>query len=178
MLKKLALGCFLLITLVIGFGFYLVSTLPDEIDVSVSRVIAASTEEIHPLIDDFKRWPEWSYWEAEDSTLTYTYSGNDSGEGAMVKWESDGGPGSMTATASDPAKGFWYDLTLGEGDQGMSSKGVVMYEAVEGGTKVTFQMRGDLDNLYVKIIGSIAAGFVDDAFEYNLKSIAGLLEKE
>lgn len=176
MFKKLALGCLLLIALVVGLGIYGVSKLPSTIDVSQSRVIDASTAEIHPLVEDFKRWPEWSYWEAEDSTLTYEYSGSEKGEGAIVSWLGKDGPGGMTATASDPDKGFWYDLSFGEGDQTMKSKGVIQYEAVEGGTRVSFEMRGELDGLLGKLMGAVVTPAVTIAFDANLANLAGLVE--
>ncbi len=176
MFKKLALGCFVLILLVLGAGYFFVSSFPTEMNVTATRVINAPTADIHAQIEDLHKWPDWSFWDAADPTLTYEYSGADKGVGAIVNWVGKDGPGSMTVTASDPEKGFWYDLAFGEPGQEMSSKGVVLYEPVDGGTQVTFEMRGDLEGFLGQLMGWIMTPMVTEAFKANLENIAGIVE--
>ncbi|MBS1989240.1 MAG: SRPBCC family protein [Cyanobacteria bacterium SZAS LIN-2] len=65
----------------------------------VERKVAvnASPEKIFPMINDFKRWAEWSPFENIDPTMTKTFSGAESGKGAKYAWEGKGkaGAGSM-----------------------------------------------------------------------------------
>jgi len=179
MFKKLAVGCLLLIALVVGLALYGISTLPSEINVVGTREIAAPSEELHAHIEDFKLWPEWSFWHIADPSAVYTYSGSESGEGAIVNWVGEELPGSMTCTASDPMKGFWYDLVLGEPEAGMRAKCAITYEEVEVGTLVTFEMRAELDSMMQKIMGVvIIEGVAEAAFDACLTNLTELVEKE
>ncbi|MEJ7794778.1 MAG: hypothetical protein WKF50_04440 [Nocardioides sp.] len=42
---------------------------------SRSTTIAAPPERIHPLLDDFHAWQEWSPWEKIDPDLQRTFTG-------------------------------------------------------------------------------------------------------
>lgn len=178
MFKKLAIGCLLLIALVVGLGLFGISQLPSEINIVSSREVAAPSEDIHAHIEDFKLWPEWSFWHIADPDAVYTYSGSESGEGAIVNWVGKEAPGSMTCTASDPMKGFWYDLTLGGPEAGMDAKCAVTYEKKGDGTLVTFEMRGDLEGTLAKFMSLAMAPGVEAAFHASLSNLNGLVTKD
>ncbi len=75
---------------------------PDSFAVQRSITIAAPPERVHGLIDDFKRWSEWSPWEKLDPALKRTHTGAPSGKGAVYAWEGnkDVGSGRMEVTDS------------------------------------------------------------------------------
>ena len=54
---------------------------------SRSTTIAASSERIHALIDDFHEWRQWSPWEGLDEGMSRDYSGAPTGVGAVYDWK-------------------------------------------------------------------------------------------
>jgi uncharacterized protein YndB with AHSA1/START domain len=69
--------------------------------------IAASTERVFSLVDDFHQWPAWSPWEKLDPNMTRRHSGAPRGTGAIYEWEGNKqvGQGRMEILdASAPAK--------------------------------------------------------------------------
>ena len=75
----------------------LAATKPDTFQVQRSTTIQAPPDKIFPLINDFRRWAEWSPWEALDPAMQRTHSGAASGQGAVYAWEGnkDVGAGRM-----------------------------------------------------------------------------------
>ena len=65
----------------------LAASKPDTFQVQRSTTIQAPPDKIFPLINDFKRWPEWSPWEALDPAMQRSLSGAASGPGAIYAWE-------------------------------------------------------------------------------------------
>ena len=65
----------------------LAATKPDTFQVQRSTTIKAPPDKIYPLISDFRRWAEWSPWEALDPAMQRTHSGAASGQGAVYAWE-------------------------------------------------------------------------------------------
>jgi hypothetical protein len=97
----------ILIVLVVVIAAVLVyaATRPNDFVVTRSASIKAPAETIFPLINDFRRWPEWSPFEKLDPQMRRTLSGPDSGKGAAYAWEgnSKAGKGRMEITNSAPS---------------------------------------------------------------------------
>jgi len=72
--------------------------------VTRSTTINAPAERVHALVADFHKWPQWSPWEDVDPQMQRTYSGAETGTGAMYAWEGNkkAGKGDMTITADSP----------------------------------------------------------------------------
>ena len=68
--------------------------------------IAAPPELVYDLIDDFRRWVEWSPWEGRDPTMQRTYGGPTSGAGATYSWKGNRkvGSGRMLMSEVDPPR--------------------------------------------------------------------------
>ena len=73
---------------------------PPTFRIERSTRIAAPMVQVAELIDDFRQWGKWSPWEHLDPTMTRTFSGAQSGVGAVYEWESKGkaGAGRMEIT--------------------------------------------------------------------------------
>jgi uncharacterized protein YndB with AHSA1/START domain len=103
MLKTILLS--LLAVLVIGIAVVLILAVmkPDTFQVRRSIAINAPPERIFPLISDFRAWAAWSPWEKKDPNLKRTFSGAESGVGAVYAWEGDKnvGTGSMRIVEAD-----------------------------------------------------------------------------
>jgi len=79
----------------------------DTYKVERSVTIDAPLERIYGEISDFHRWRSWSPWEGLDPDLKRTYSGADSGIGAVYLWSGNrkAGQGRMEITeVSEPSK--------------------------------------------------------------------------
>jgi len=75
----------IVVLLVAGLLIY-AATRPDSFQVQRSATIQAPAERIHPMIDDFRRWPEWSPWEHRDPAMQRTLGGAARGKGATYHW--------------------------------------------------------------------------------------------
>jgi hypothetical protein len=55
--------------------------------------VKAPPEKIFPLIHDFHQWVSWSPYENKDPAMKRSYSGAESGKGAVYGWEGNGNVG-------------------------------------------------------------------------------------
>ena len=72
----------------------LAATKPDTLLVQRAIGIKAPADRIFPLINDFHQWVTWSPYENKDPAMKRTYSGADSGKGAVYAWDGDKNVGS------------------------------------------------------------------------------------
>ena len=79
---------------------------PATYHVERSTTIAAAPQTIHPLVDDFHNWQQWSPWAHLDPNMKVSYSGAASGPGAVYEWEGNSkvGKGRMEILASQPTE--------------------------------------------------------------------------
>lgn len=108
-----------------------------------SARIDAPADRIHSLIDDFRRWQQWSPWEGLDPDLQRTYSGATSGVGAHYAWQGNAkaGAGSMEITSSTPDR---VEVALTFTKPWKASNRVVLtLTPSQVGTEVTWTMHGE-----------------------------------
>lgn len=123
--------------------------LPSTLAVERSIVVEAAPYEIHPFVEDLKRWDTWSPWSPEYDQekfgdLSCTYEGPKAGEGAIRRWTDSNMPdGFQKITFSDHAQGIKYDLQFGDSDP---MKCEIRYQPADSGTKVVWTARGDVGN--------------------------------
>ncbi len=80
---------------------------PDEFSVRRAATVKAPPDKIFTLINDFQRWGSWSPWENRDPAMTRSYSGAESGKGAVYAWDGNRNVGSgrmEILDASSPSK--------------------------------------------------------------------------
>jgi hypothetical protein len=85
----------------------LAASKPDTFSVERAISVKAPPERIFPLINDFHQWVSWSPYENKDPAMKRSYSGAESGKGAVYGWEgnSNVGAGRMEILdASVPSK--------------------------------------------------------------------------
>ena len=100
MLKKIG---FVVLIVVAAFLAYAV-TRPDSLRVERTATIKAPPDKIYPLITDLRKWSAWSPWEKRDPAMKRTFSGADSGKGAVYAWagNSEVGEGRMEIIEAAP----------------------------------------------------------------------------
>lgn len=89
MIKSILLIVVALLVLAIGAVLVYAATKPDTFRVQRSTSIKAPPEKIFALINDFRHWAAWSPYEHKDPTMKRTYSGAESGKGAIYEWDGD-----------------------------------------------------------------------------------------
>ncbi len=101
MVKKIAVVIAILIAGILVYA----ATLPDTFRIERSTSIKAPPERIYPLINGFHRWEAWSPWEKIDPAIKRSYSGADSGKGAVYAWQGNKeiGQGRMEIIESTPS---------------------------------------------------------------------------
>jgi hypothetical protein len=82
------------VVLVIAIVLILAMTKPDTFRIQRMATIKAPAENIFSLINDFHRWGGWSPWENKDPAMKRTFSGAESGKGAVYAWEGNKNVGS------------------------------------------------------------------------------------
>ncbi len=105
--------------------------------------IAADSQTVYDLVEDFHRWPSWSPWEELDPEMERTYSGAESGVGARYGWSGNkkAGRGSMEITDATPPNQVRIALTF---VKPFRSSNVTTFTLTPEGdsTQVTWSMTG------------------------------------
>lgn len=174
-LKKIVFAILLLpIALILASLF-----LPSRYRVERSTVINAKPETIFPLLNELRRWPEWTAWTTNrEPTLVYTHSGPASGVGAVQSWTAQSGNGSIKLTAADPAAGVGYELNFNDGR--FVSTGHIQLSPVTGNTNVTrviWTNEGELGrNPVGRYLGLLMDKMMGSDFEIGLANLKARCE--
>jgi uncharacterized protein YndB with AHSA1/START domain len=82
------------LAIAIAIVLVLAATKPGTFSVRRATTIRASPEKIFPLINDFHQWGTWSPYENKDPAMKRSYSGAESGKGAVYAWDGNNNVGS------------------------------------------------------------------------------------
>ena len=82
------------IAIAIAVVLILAMSKPDIFRIQRVATIKAPAESIFALINDFHRWGSWSPWESKDPAMKRTFSGAESGKGAVYAWDGNKNVGS------------------------------------------------------------------------------------
>lgn len=120
----------------------LASAKPDTFRIARAVQVNATADQIMPLIADFHHWTRWSPWEGMDPGMQRTYSGAESGVGAVYEWEGNKkvGSGRMRITRADPS-GVSLDLSF-FAPMKAENKTDINLTPQNGGTRVDWAMYG------------------------------------
>ena len=104
MWKKVALGGAGLLALAFVALCAVIAMQPATQHVARSRAIAASPEDLWPLVSDLKAFSTWSPWEEIDPAMSKAFSDPSSGPGAWYTWDGndDVGKGRMEIATVEP----------------------------------------------------------------------------
>jgi uncharacterized protein YndB with AHSA1/START domain len=115
----------------------------NEFEVVRDATIPAPRATVFDLLVDFHRWREWSPWEDIDPELRRTYSGAQSGVGAVYEWDGNRkvGAGRMEITSADAPSRLQLALQF---LKPFKSSNTTTFELDErdGRTHVTWRMVG------------------------------------
>jgi hypothetical protein len=114
--------------------------------------MSAPPDRVHASVADFKEWQSWSPWEGIDPSQTRTFSGAESGVGAIYEWNGNRkvGQGRMEITGDTPEE---IVVALDFIKPFKSSNTTTFSLRPEGdGTHVTWTMVGP-KTLFSKVMG-------------------------
>jgi len=174
MLKKLLIA---LAVLVVGIFAAALLKSPD-FRVERSLVIAAPAEKLFPYFDNHKKFNEWNPWAKMDPEAKNTYSGPESGVGAVASWDGKMvGKGSATITESKPNERIIERMDWLEPMQGVSTVEFTFKPESEGKTKVTWTMYGTNQGLLSKVMSLVfnCESMCGPEFEKGLADVAKLV---
>lgn len=152
---------------------------PDTFAVSRSADIAAPAERIFAIINDFRRWPEWSPWQHLDPDMKQTQSGPPTGVGATVEWSGNKmvGAGRTVLVEATPPSRLAMRLEM---LRPMKATNAVEYTLVPNGngTRVTWAMSGR-QPLPAKVFATFVDcdDMVGRDFERGLANLKALAER-
>jgi carbon monoxide dehydrogenase subunit G len=172
-LKKVVFAILVLPILIILAAFFL----PSRYKVERSLLIQAKPDAIFPLLNDLKRWPEWTAWNSQrEPSLVYAYPGPVSaGVGAVQSWTAQSGNGSIKLTAADPLQGVAYELNFNEGR--FISTGRIQLLPADQGTRVVWTNEGDLgSNPVGRYLGLLMDKWMGADFELGLQNLKAKTE--
>lgn len=175
MLKKILL---ILIILVVGI-LAVIALQSDEFIVSRTASMKAPATKVFSQVNDFHNWPEWSPWAKLDPDMKITYSGSESGEGAISAWSGNDevGEGKQTIIESRSDSLIKMDL---EFIRPFPSTSVAEFEFKEdqGRTAVTWKMIGK-KNFLMKAMGLVmdCDSMLGGQFEKGLANLKGVVEE-
>jgi uncharacterized protein YndB with AHSA1/START domain len=97
----------IVLAIAIAIVLILAAAKPDTFSVQRGVAMKAPPERIFALINDFHQWGSWSPWEAKDPAMQRSFSGAESGRGAVYAWDGNKNVGSgrmEILDASTPSK--------------------------------------------------------------------------
>lgn len=148
-MKKPLLGLLAGIVLFGVIGLFL----PAEYSVERSVLIAASPAQIHELVDDLTRWPDWMPWSAMDKSIELAPGAVGRGAGATLTMHSPRGTADVEVKRSDPS-GVDYVMAIEMAGNKVPWQGSIHYTPTDAGTRVTWIMHGLMD---VPVLGGYFA---------------------
>jgi effector-binding domain-containing protein len=145
----------LYVVLAVVFIFILMGIFgPKTYDVSRSKVVMASADQVWPHVSSLQAVQKWSPWDDEDPDMVVEFTGEPGAIGSMQKWDSKKmGKGEQTLTALTPNKSVDTHLKF-YGMGTMESDSYITMQDTAGSTKVVWGMKGK-NSFIGRIIGSI-----------------------
>ena len=121
----------------------LIVTRPATYHVERSTLIAAPADGAFAMVNNFHRWEAWSPWGKIDPRMTLTFSGPDSGKGAIYQWvgNKDVGEGQMAILESVPNEKIEIQLDFIK-PFASTSVATFAFTPAPAGTQVVWSMDG------------------------------------
>jgi hypothetical protein len=175
MIKTIAIAIAAVVAAILIYA----ATQPDTFRVERSIVIKAPPEKIFSQINGFHQWEAWSPWEKIDPAIKRTYSGADSGKGAVYGWQGnkDVGQGRMEIIESTPSSKVLIKIDFMEPFEGHDMVQFTLQPQGDA-TKVTQAMYGP-SPFISKLMGLFFSmdKMVGQKYEEGLASIKAIAEK-
>jgi uncharacterized protein YndB with AHSA1/START domain len=143
MIKTILIAAAIIVAVPVAGVLAYAATKPDTFEVTRSAGIKAPPERIFAVLNDFHKWGDWSPYERKDPAMRRTFSGADTGRGAVYAWDGNSDVGKGRMEIADTAAPNRLTLKL-DFEKPFESNCVVDFtlEPKGGETVVTWKMRG------------------------------------
>jgi hypothetical protein len=177
-MKALKYILFLLLMLVIGISIY-VAVQPNSFEVTRIRNIKAPTPVIYNTLIDFKNWEQWSPWLEKNPNSKLTYAERTKGVGGSFSWADEDGVGTLKTLSTSPNISIEQEIQFD--DYAPSKVNWIFKPAPDGGTLVTWQMKGENLPFIFKAYSALSGGFdnmIGPDFERGLEKLDSVVVAE
>ncbi|NNM23140.1 MAG: AraC family transcriptional regulator [Flavobacteriaceae bacterium] len=178
-MKLLKYLFFLILIVLIGGAVYF-GTQDGNFDLSESQVIQAPTTLVFDKVNDLSTWESWGPWKAEDSTMVIILGEKTKGEGASYSWTGEM-DGSLETTSVTPNEQILQKLSLLTPAGERNPEVYWNFEEVDGGTEVTWGMKGEhtfMDKVYYAVSGMDFNGDMKKMQTTGLENIAKQVQED
>lgn len=168
-----------IILLIVVAGAYLLACFlaPKNLNLEVEEKVDAPSNLVFNLVNDLKKWEEWSPWANIDTAAVYTYSNNTEGVGASFSWKGNSDLGEGTQTIKESVIGEKIKLALEfNGWDGVSHSNWNFTPDGEK-TKVTWDFNGADTAFPYRIFNLFMKGALKKSYQEGLTSLKNLAEK-
>jgi hypothetical protein len=171
------------IAFAVAIVLILALTKPDIFRIQRVATIKAPAETVFSLINDFHRWGSWSPWETRDPAMKRTFSGADSGKGAVYAWDGNKNVGSGRMEILDASAPWKITIKLDffkpfEGHNTAEFTMLPQGGANNSGTTVTWTMHGPASFMSkVMQVFMNLDNMIGKDFEAGLSNLKKLTEK-
>ncbi len=178
MFKKIIIILAALLLALLAFA----ATRPDSFRVQRQITIQAPPDKIYASLNDFHKWGTWSPWEKLDPAMKRSFSGADSGKGAVYAWESKGvGSGRMEILDAQAGQGVKIKLDFTQPFEAHNTVDLILVPQAGTAspvTQVTWAMQGP-SNYITKLMHMFFSmdTLVGKDFEKGLADLKAMSEK-
>ncbi len=172
-------GITLLAILLILFGLGYKNSGPYNI--SRSKDISASPEQVYKVIGDYNKWNSWSPWGKLDPNQTFTVTGQAGTVGHRSEWKGNDqvGSGNMTIIEVKPNEYIKEELVF-TAPQQSKCKANLFLKANGSKTNVTWEMSGEsgvMEGIFLAFMGGMDKMMGKD-FEKGLENLDKVAAQE
>ena len=155
------------------------ATKPKTFHLRRSITIKAAPGKVFALVNDFRKWNDWSAEDSNDPNIQRTFGGAAAGEGAVSEWHGSGkiGAGRMLITESIPNQKISVTVDFVKPFTARNAN-VFTFEPAEGSTNVTWDFTGTY--VYVLKVMSIFVSMdriMGQHFEKGLENLKRVAER-
>lgn len=134
---------FLLLIAIIAGSIY-IATKEGDYNIEESAIIEAPLPVVYNEVNNFRNWEYWAPWIKDEENTILNYSETTRGEGAEMTWNSDDlGEGDIQTIKAIPDSEIEQKAIMNPSFAETESDMYWRFEDVEGGTQVTWGIRGN-----------------------------------
>ena len=171
-LKKILVGVFAIVILFLLAALFM----PATYHVERSVVIQQPVEKVYSQVSNLNAWADWNPWTKMDPTVQSTITGSGYEIGSVWAWKGEEvGVGSLTIQELEPNKLMQSRLAFQE-PQMFESDDIWTFEAINGGTRVTWINEGKLGYPVDRVFGLFMDGMLGKDFELGLANLKHITE--
>ncbi len=156
-------------------------SLPNQLNVQSNILIDAPIEKVFNNVNNLKIWESWSPWKQLDPAMKINYGNQTTGVGGSYQWTSDHPQvdrGSLEISNSIPNQLVETKIYF-RNDKSKPGNSQWSFENINGQTKVTWSMHGDLGaNPLNKFIGMIVNSKLGTLFDLGLNKLKTVSEQK